>query len=262
MAEAEVQDGKPVIYAVSIKPGIFKESAVSGWFLTLEAQFNINKITSQSTRFYHTLAALPPELATNLPQEVQTSENYDQLKKNILDIYEQTKPELFDKLIKKTTLSGRPSVFLHELHSIAKKVGVGEELVRHKFLNALPKNIAPIAASQKTLDLTHLGILADELMPYLNESQNITTINATSHAAPHSMHQRDSSRPRNRDQQDSTIPYGIRPYKPNQRPKVCKSHLYYGTTARNCKPWCQWPQKNNCKILPNSRPASPARQEN
>ena len=41
-----------------------------------------------------------------------------------------------------TSLTGRPSMFLHELMSLANKVGVGEDLVRHRFIQALPAAIA------------------------------------------------------------------------------------------------------------------------
>lgn len=257
------EENKQIIHAVSIKPGIFKETAVTGWFLTLEAQFSLNKITSESTRFFHVLAALPPELATNLPEDVAASQNYTQLKKTVIDIYEQTKPEMFDKLINKTTLSGRPSIFLQELNSLAKKVGVGEDLIRHKFVNALPSNIAPVLAAQKTLSLTQLGVLADELMPLLSEQVShvpITAVNNSDFSPRRRNDQRysRSKSPKN----ESNMPYGLKPYNQNQRPKVCKAHLYYGKSARTCKQWCHWPQKNDCKILPNSRSSSPAPSEN
>ena len=48
-------------------------------------------------------------------------------------------------------MTGRPSSYLCELQQIASKVGAGEELVCHKFLQALPANIRPVLASQKTL---------------------------------------------------------------------------------------------------------------
>ena len=228
--EEQQQDEKPFIHAVSIKPGIFKESAVTGWFLTLEAQFNLNKITNTTTKFYHVLAAVPPELATNLPQDIATSQDYDRLKETIIEIYEQTKPELFEKLISKTTLSGRPSIFLQELNSVAKKVGVGEDLIRHKFVNSLPSNISPVLAAQKTLSLTQLGTLADELMPLLNDQVSSVSVSNASYSGSsprrnNATQQNFTQRPRST-KNDGGVPYGIRPYRQDQRPKVCKAHLY------------------------------------
>ena len=64
--------------------------------------------------------------------------------------------------------------------SIAKRIGIGEEIVIHKFFQAIPATIFSVIASQKELSLTQLGKLADELMPLLNN------INATAFTAQHS----------------------------------------------------------------------------
>ena len=54
------------------------------------------------------------------------------------------------------------------------------------------------------------------------------------------------------------MPRGVKPFKSNQRPKVCRSHIYFGNSAKFCKPWCQWPDKDaNIKVQPNSRSSSP-----
>lgn len=231
---------------VSIKPGVFDEAAVGGWFRILEAQFTLNKITKESTKFYHVVAALPSGIIGKISDDVMDKEEYTLLKKTIVDIYERTKPELFEQLISKTSMTGRPSVFLQELRSIAAKVGVRDDLVRHKFLNALPSTVAPVLATQKDSTLLQLGSLADELMPLLNNNYQT---NAISHY---------QNKPKIEAKQDKNIPYGLRPYKPDQKPKVCKSHLYYADFARTCKPWCKWPNKRNCRIAPSSRSSSPS----
>lgn len=38
-------------------------------------------------------------------------------------------------------MTGRPSLFLEEVQRIAAKVGVSEDLVKHKFIQALPTSI-------------------------------------------------------------------------------------------------------------------------
>ena len=55
-----------------------------------------------------------------------------------------------------------------------------------------------------------------------------------------------------------TIPYSVHPFTAEQRPKVCRFHLYYGDKARRCSPWCQWPEKTtDLQIMPSSRPGTP-----
>lgn len=77
---------------VSIKPPAFMETAINGWFSTMEAQFHLKKITL-------CYLILPPATLNRLAHTVIASEDYDQLKQSIKSSYEKTKPELFSKLI-------------------------------------------------------------------------------------------------------------------------------------------------------------------
>ena len=49
-------------------------------------------------------------------------------------------------------MTGRPSLYLRDLQSLASKAGIGEcaELIRLKFLAALPNSISPVLVAQKT----------------------------------------------------------------------------------------------------------------
>lgn len=48
--------------------------------------------------------------------------------------------------------------------AIGKRLNIGQDIVLHKFIQALPSTIAPVIASQKNLMFACLGQLADELM--------------------------------------------------------------------------------------------------
>ena len=184
--------------------------------------------------------------------------NYDQLKTAVIASYESTKPELFEKLISKTTMSGRPSVYLQELSATASKIGVGQDIVRHKFIQASPSAITPVLAAQKSLTLDQLGSLADELMPYFND--RVMHVNKPREHQPDlsSSSTRQFNKESNYQNFNSAISKGIRPFSTNQRPKICRFHLYYAERANKCTQWCHWPNKNNCQIQPPSRPSSPA----
>ena len=59
-----------------------------------------------------------------------------------------------------------------------------------------------------------------------------------------------------------TIPYSVTPFTENQRPKICRFHLYYADQARMCSPWCKWPNRSrNIQMQPSSRPSSPRRSQ-
>ena len=203
-----------------------------------------------------------------MPSEILDSEDYDVIKHEIIDFHEKSKPELFEKLISSTNMAGKPSVYLRELQQLASKVNVGEDLVRHRFLQNLPSTISTALGSQKSLSLTDMGKLADDLMPFHarsnyvshepNEDRNYGETGSTGRNRNNSS--RNNYSVRRNSQSSSDIPYGLRPYHPDQRPKMCRSHIFYGPRAKTCKHFCPYPDKSGCKILPNSRPNSPARQ--
>lgn len=126
------------------------------------------------------IANLPPEVATKISASVINNHNYTETKASVIAIHERTKPGLLSKLITKTSMTGRPSYYMQELKSIADKVGVGEDLVRHQFIQALPATISPVLAAQKDLTVTQLGNLADELTPSFHQALLVKS-NAQSH---------------------------------------------------------------------------------
>lgn len=57
------------------------------------------------------------------------------------------------------------------------KVGVGEDLIRHRFRQALPSTIIPVIAVARNLTLNELGTLASEHLPFIKTDiiQNTTS---------------------------------------------------------------------------------------
>lgn len=234
--------------AVSIKVPPFIQSQPGTWFLILEAQFNIASITTATTRFYHALSNLPVDTVSNLDEEVLRAADYDALKEAVKKYHEQSRGEVFESFLRSTPLTGKPSHYLMEMRKMAKKVGVGEEMVRHRFQQALPANLAPVIATQKTLPLDDLGALADELVPLLKGE----AVCAVTPHPPHENKPRQAYKPAGSSKSLTLVPFAE-----GQLPKVCRSHLFFGAKARNCRPWCQWPDKATCNVT-QSRAASPA----
>ena len=218
------------------------------WFVILEAQFNIVGIVTSSTKFYH---ALPVETVSNLDDAILQASDYDQLKEAVERYHEKSRGELFETFLQETPLTGKPSHFLLQMAKVAKKVGVGDDMVRHRFQQALPPSLAPVIASQRTLGLEDLGRLADELLPLLKITESTSSVSSERHSV--NSNRFASNNPSSSDSRSLTLV----PYSPNQRPKVCRSHIFYGSKARTCRHWCQWPDKTTCKIT-QSRNATPA----
>ena len=243
-------------FNVSVKPAEFSEAHAAGWFAVLEAQFQLARISTTSTKFYHALAHLPASVAYRLPTTVTASGDYDILKESTLSLLEKSKPELFNSLTASHKPIGRPSIFLQDLKKTADKVGVGEAFIRHKFIQAMPTTITPVLAAQNALELEQLGSLADELVSMTSNSNSnlsISALNQYSAETPHRPRYTRTQPPSN-----TSSRLGVLSFHEGQRPKVCRAHLYFGEEAKTCRHWCKWPNKARCNIQPNSRPPTPS----
>lgn len=222
---------------VSLKAPEFSESSASGWFVILEAQFETSRVKVPSTQFFHAISHLPPGLISRLPQSVILSKDYDTLKGEVLNLVERSKPQMFDSLLNDIQITGRPSEKLTILKKTAERVGVADDFLRHRFIQSLPSSIAPALAAQTSLNLMELGKLADDLQCYSRNEGQISVVQKSKICDCHR---------------------SVQPFKTNQRPKICRAHIYYGSNARTCRIWCQYPDKKSCNIQPNSRPSSPS----
>ena len=265
MENDTVKNGEPssdtVINRVSVKPAEFSEATASGWFFIIEAQFQLSNIQNKSTKFYTALAALPATLVQRLSVEILSGKDYDSLKESVLSLVEKSKPELFESLLSTQVLTGRPSACLATLQSTAQKVGVGDEFIRHKFLQSLPASISPVIAAQSTLSLSQLGNLADELitLSVASSSSSRDSFGGISQVRNENRGRGGvypTARNDNRGREE--IHPTVRPFYDNQKSRICRAHIYYADRARTCRQWCAWPTKKDCKIEPNSRAASPA----
>ena len=240
---------------MAIRPPPFMETAVSGWFAILDAQFHLANISSNDTKFFHVLSSLPADVVARVDPSVIAAHDFSSLKSAVVEMFERTKPELFEKLISKTVMTGRPSEFLSELRELASKVGVGDELIRHKFIQSLPAAMATVLAAQRDLTLVQMGKLADELVPLVNSPAVV---------AAHSVSFRRTPRETSPARRSNSPAPGVRsqletePFHEGQLPKVCRAHLYYGPAARSCRSWCAWPNKSRGMIR--SRDPTPAPQ--
>ena len=245
-----------VAQAVSIKPPAFSETSPALWFKIVEAQFSIRGISQTQTKYYHALANLPTEILDNVPPEIIEGENYDDLREAVISFYEQTKPELFAKLISSTGMTGRPSAYLRRLQQVASKVKVGEDLVRHQFIKSLPSTIAPVVAAQSSLSLTQLGAMSDELMPLHSQINNVN--NEPKSPATRDFVCSNSNHGNSNPRHNQSSHPGLRPFHPDQKPKIYRGHIFYADNSRTCKSWCKYPNKNNCSVQPSSRSSSRA----
>src|SRR5215469_3317660 len=162
MTDPNVSD-VPAVNAVAFNVPQFTEATASTWFIIIEAKFRAHRITSEATKFYHALGALPPEVVIRLSPSEIASENYTALKEAITNLFTQSNVELFQQLLANRPLMGKPSLFLRDMMTTANRVGVGDNIVRIRFLESMPSALRPTLAAQTKLSLENLGQLANDL---------------------------------------------------------------------------------------------------
>ena len=104
---------------MAVKPPLFEEGSVRRWFKILKSQFSLANISTSRTKFNHVLANIPMSVLNKVSESAISSNDYDIIKTALHDLYDKSKPELFDTLMSKTNIMcTKPSVFLNELRKI------------------------------------------------------------------------------------------------------------------------------------------------
>jgi hypothetical protein len=240
---------------INSKAPDFTETDVEAWFAILESQFILRKIKTNDLKFHNTLAALPTDVFSKIPMDVIKNAKYEELKSTLLASYERSYAEIMAKFMKTTSLSRRPSQFLQEIMTMANKLNVGSDIIWHKFLEALPPSVAILLATRSDLSLEQLGKVADQIFTYHGSKNPVNAITERGDISSRNRNSWQESRTRT---PNDSIPRGVQPYSPDQRPKVCRAHIYFADKANNCTSWCKWPNKQNCQIQQCSCSASPA----
>lgn len=301
---------------VAVKPPQFDETCAARWFIIVESQFAIGRITSQVTKFHSCLSNLPMSVVSKLSENILTCNNYTTLKDSVIGIYAKASPELFDSIVSQNhVICTKPSLYLNELRKVASQLNVGlsDEFLKIKFLKGLPDSIRPLLVTHEANSLEEIARVADTLIAYSSTNVNTSHVkynnnfsdNSQSQGPPsHSMnnthqsmnnpaqysqpmynsnqynppmnnnasfnysnrnstpfnhssrsHSNQNSSAPSINYSDPSVPHGVRAFHENQRPQVCRSHLYYGNRARSCKRWCML-SSTATNITPDSRPSS------
>ena len=212
------------------------------WFRILENRLKMKGIKLDKTMFYSSLEFLPNNLVWSLPESVFEKENYENLKSEILRKSQRSESDLINEFRNSNKLVGKPSEYLGYLENLGKSLNKSTEEIRIQFMISLPENLEKslIAISKTLKSLDELGIIADEVHQRL---ENLDSVNKVDFNKESSVG-------------EIKCDPEVYPFREKQKPKVCRSHLYYGWRAK----WCSG---NNCamneKRNSKSRGSSPSR---
>lgn len=235
------------------------------WFAQIESQFCTYRITSEIRMFHHVVAALPPEIATEVRDLILTppaTDPYTILKKELVKRTSESEQRRLQQLLTSEELGDRkPSQLLRRLQQLLgeRASSFDTSLLKELFLQRLPTNVRMVLATAPDLQLAALAQLADSVMDVatptvaqLQQPQEPSRPVMTSAVSSHSselnelrdmfcrqladlrndisaisLRSRSSSRRRG----DST---NLRQRSNSPHPRVCWYHRTFGNQARNC----------------------------
>lgn len=156
------------------------------WFRQVEAQFQLRNIHAQSTKYFHVIANLPPEVASELDDVLSTvslDDAYDVLKSAILDRMQASQRSRIQQLLTEEDLGDRkPSQMLHHMRQLLGDPPSESQqpLLRELSLQRLPQGMRMVLAGSDDFSLDKLATLADRIADYSAPSPTPLVAAATS----------------------------------------------------------------------------------
>jgi len=179
-------DNSTNVYRVSIRTPTFCRDRPALWFCSLEAQFHINNITHESTKFHYAVAHLDVECTKEVEDIItQPSKTipYTQLKNAIIARFSDSYEEKVRRLLENEPMGDRkPTSFLRHLRSLAGAT-FPEQLLKTIWSKQLPQQLQIVLAAQKQQSLQELCDLADQLMEINLHSSILPAVNEVHHAS-------------------------------------------------------------------------------
>ena len=214
--------------AVSIKLPSFWTQQPEVWFLQVEAQFNIRKITNDATKFYYIVSALD-QATSNRVLDVLSSppdaNKYETLKKRLLDSFGLTRRDRACKLLHYHQLGDRkPSEVMDEMLALLQ----GHEfcfLAEQLFLEQMPEDLRISLAACDFKDPRAVAVTADALWSAKQLSTSATISKVTA------QHRRTTKLSTNNTTSDS---------QPLDKQNWCYYHRKFGDKSRKCTTPCKY----------------------
>ena len=237
------------------------------WLAQIESQFDLGRITSQTTKYRYLVSAIPKCLVSDLRDLIITppaSAPYDTLKTAILKRNSPSEPAKLEALLHGLQLDDRtPSQLLRLMRQVAGNFANDESLLKHIWLKRMPTSVTSVLAMLvDTATLDHLAASADTIMDYIPPSSrliaNTTHVPSTS-TSPNihdlykcieqlqiSVNSIKADNQRLRERSRSRSRSNSRSRKPNN-PAFCYYHNRFGSHARKCEQPCNFekPQGNS-----------------
>lgn len=147
-----VPGGALALNKISIRVPPFWKPDPTLWFCQLEAQFSINGITADATKFNTVVAHIESEILSSVSDIIRNppaNNKYNLLKTRLIECHSDTEEARLKKLLNKCFLGDkRPSDLFREMQALAGGDS-GTQLLRSLWIQKLPQQIQILLSSIK-----------------------------------------------------------------------------------------------------------------
>lgn len=232
------------------------------WFAQVEAQFHLRRVSTQLSKYYYVVSALPPDIADELDDVLAATppaDAYDQLKAAILLRKSESTTSRLQRLLTTEELGDqRPSQLLHRMRQLLGEQAsdVNNSILRELFLQRLPQGVRMVLAPANDMSLDRLAEMADRVAEYAAPTLAALTEPQSSATAIHELqakvdqltvtvaslqkHAGGTRRSSQRSHSHQRNSSSARARSPSPRPSTCWYHRKYGQRALKCHPPCVW----------------------
>lgn len=248
-------------HVVSIKIPPFWPEKPDIWFYQVEAQFQINKISTEETKFNYLISQLEPRYVETIWDIIRDSKpnKYSVAKERLLNTFKESENKRIQRLVTGLEIGDyKPSQFLQKMRGLATD-DFSEKVLKSLWLDKMPdfiKNILLVSDE----DLDKLASMADKIHDMKSENKicavSSNTVSNSSDALfariaaleqkIDALHLQDRSRPRYRHQNRNSSRSRSRTNKRfNPDGKFCFFHFKFGDRCRpeKCYSPCAWKKK-------------------
>lgn len=155
--------------AVAVKLPVFWTDRPALWFVQVDAQFALARITQPATMYRHVVAQMDSRVAAEV-EDILTGpasgQTYDNLKKALIERLSLSEERRINQLLAEEDIGDRtPSQFLRHLRALAgSSTAVNDAVLKRIWTRRLPNHVTAILASQPDMDLDKLAPLADRVL--------------------------------------------------------------------------------------------------
>lgn len=136
------------------------------WFATVEASFQVAKITDDTTKFHIILANADTAILSHIKDLIRNppkNGKFDALKERVLNVFSISQGARLRQLLKGQVLGEKkPSHFLQELKNLAGDQAT-DNIIKTLFIEQLPENYRTILATIEESELSKLANIADKI---------------------------------------------------------------------------------------------------